>query len=82
MTPRPQCVERWVEYPKNSYCRLILTNVLHVQGIKRRFLSLSTFDDKGFELRLKNQCLTLTKGSLGLTGHRVSKLYIASMWAQ
>ena len=75
-------VERWVEYPKNSYCRLILTNVLHVQGIKRRFLSLSTFDDKGFELRLKNQRLTLTKGSLGLTGHRVGKLYIASMWAQ
>jgi len=50
-------VERWAEIPNNkdSHCRLTLTNVLHIPGIKHHFLSLSTFDDKGFELQIKKQ---------------------------
>jgi hypothetical protein len=75
-------IERWVGTPESSYRQLILTNVLHVQGIKRRFLSLSTFDDKGFELHMKSKRFELSKGTLALTGHRVGKLYIAPMWQQ
>jgi hypothetical protein len=75
-------VERWVGTPESSYRLLLLSNVLHVQGIKRRFLSLSTFDDKGFELHMKSKSFTLSKGQLALTGHRVGKLYIAPMWAK
>jgi len=50
-------VERWAEDPNTNkpLCLLTLTNVLHVPGIKRRFLSLSTFDNKGFELHIVHQ---------------------------
>jgi hypothetical protein len=75
-------VEQWVGTPESSYRLLLLSNVLHVQGIKRRFPSLSTFDDKGFELHMKSKSFTLSKGQLALTGHRVGKLYIAPMWAK
>ena len=75
-------VERWAEDPNSNkpLCRLTLTNVLHVPGIKRRFLSLSTFDDKGFELQIRNRQMILNKGSSSLVGSRVGKLYIAPMW--
>jgi len=76
-------VERWAENPKNtnnSHCRLTLTNVLHVPGIKHRFLSLSTFDDKGFGLHIQNHQITLAKGNASLVGYRVGKLYVAPLW--
>jgi len=75
-------VERWAEIPNNkdSHCQLTLTNVLHIPGIKRRFLSLSTFDDKGFELQIKNRRLTATKGNTSFVGTRVDKLYVTPMW--
>jgi hypothetical protein len=75
-------VEHWVGTPKSSYCQLTLTNVLHVQGIKGQFLSLSTFDNKGFELRMKSRKFELSKGNLALTGHQVGKLYVTPMWVQ
>ena len=74
-------VERWAEIPNNkSHCRLTLTNVLHIPSIKCHSLSLSTFDDKGFELQIKNRRLTATKGNTSFVGTRVGKLYVASMW--
>jgi len=75
-------VERWAEIPNNkdSHCRLTLTNVLHIPGIKHRFLSLSTFNDKGFELQIKNRRLIATKGNASFVGTRVGKLYITPMW--
>jgi len=77
-------VERWVEDPNTNkpLCQLVLSNVLHVPGIKRRFLSLSTFDDKGFELHIKNRRMILAKGNVSLIGSQVGKLYIAPMWRE
>ena len=76
-------IERWAGIPnsnKNSYCQLILMNVLHVPGISQHFLSLSTFDDKGFKLQIKDHVVTLAKGNTALIGHRVGKLYITPMF--
>ena len=55
-------------------------DVQHVQGITRRFLSFSTFDDKGFKLHMKSHQFKLSKGKAALYGHRHSKLYIAPMY--
>ena len=42
---------KWVQHPTtHEFTKVTLTDVQHVQGITRHFLSLSTFDDKGFEL--------------------------------
>ena len=75
-------VKRWAEDPNSNkpYCRLTLTGVLHVPGITRCFLSISTFNNKGFELHIRNHRITLTKGNAALVGTRVGKLYVAPMW--
>ena len=62
-------IDCWVGTPQSSYCQLILKNVLHIQGIKCCFLSLSTFDDKDFKLHMKSKCFELVKGLITLTGH-------------
>ena len=46
-------VNRWVEISPNRYHRLILENVLHVEGIKRRFLSTIQFQDRDFVISLE-----------------------------
>ena len=78
-------IECWV--PKspdntNEFAKVILTNVQHVQGINRRFLSISTFDDWGFELHMKNRRFAITKGKAAIHGHRYGKLYIAPMYQE
>lgn len=45
-------IKRWVETSPHVYRQLILQDVLHVDGIKRRFLSVGRFDDKGFKIVL------------------------------
>ena len=72
-------MECWVEGPNNTFL-LTLHGVLHVPSIKCRFLSLSTFDDKGFLFTAKNRQFELKKGQAGITGCCVGKLYIAPMW--
>ena len=72
-------MECWVEGPNNTFL-LTLHSMLHVPGIKCRFLSLSTFDDKCFLFMAKNRRFELKKGQAGITGCCVGKLYIAPMW--
>ena len=72
---------KWVQHPTtHEFTKVTLTDVQHVQGITCRFLSLSTFDDKGFELHMKSHQFKLSKEKAALYGHRHSKLYIAPMY--
>ena len=72
---------KWVQHPTtHEFTKVTLTDVQHVQGITRRFLSLSTFDDKGFELHMKSHQFKLSKGKAALYRHRHGKLYIAPMY--
>ena len=72
---------KWVQHPTtHEFTKVTLTDVQHVQGITCRFLSLSTFDDKGFKLHMKSHQFKLSKGKAALYGHRHGKLYIAPMY--
>ena len=56
-------VTRYVETSPQIYCCLTLTDVLHVKGINRRFLSLPKLDDKGFDYRKEKEHILFTKGN-------------------
>ena len=72
---------KWVQHPTtHEFTKVTLTDVQHIQGITRCFLSLSTFDDKGFELHMKSHQFRLSKGKAALYGHWHSKLYITLMY--
>ena len=72
---------KWVQHPTtHKFTKVTLTDVQHIQGITRRFLSLSTFNDKGFELHMKLHQFKLSKGKAALYGHWHGKLYIAPMY--
>ena len=72
---------KWVQHPTtHEFTKVTLTDIQHVQGITRCFLSLSTFNDKGFELHMKSHQFKLSKGKAALYGHRHGKLYIAPMY--
>jgi len=74
-------VERWVETAPHVYCQLILQDVLHVDGIKWRFLSIGQFDDKGFTIVLSNSKLTISKGKFAFNGFKTGPLYTCSIYA-
>ena len=72
---------KWVQHPTtHEFTKVTLTDIQHIQGITRCFLSLSTFDDKGFELYMKSHQFKLSKGKVVLYGHLHGKLYIAPMY--
>ena len=72
---------KWVQHPTtHEFTKVTLTDVQHVQGITCCFLSLSTFDDKGFELHMKSHQFKLSKGKAALYGHWHGKLYITPMY--
>jgi len=54
-------VTRWVEYSPGKYRQIILENVLHVQGIQRRFLSTIQFQDRKYIIVLQEKNATFYK---------------------
>jgi len=54
-------VTRWVEYSPAKYRQIILENVLHVQGIQRRFLSTIQFQDRKYIIVLQEKNTTFYK---------------------
>ena len=77
-------VERWVETAPHVYRQLILHDVLHVNGIKRRFLSMGRFDDKGFTVVLSKSRLTISKANekFAFTGFKAGPLYTCTLYAE
>jgi hypothetical protein len=74
-------VERWVETAPHVYRQLILQDVLHVDGIKRRFLSMGRFDDKGFSIVLSNSRLKISKKNFAFSGTKAGPLYTCILYA-
>jgi len=75
-------VERWVETSPHVYRQMVLQDVLHVEGIKRRFLSMGRFDDKGFSITLANSRLTISKEKFAFFGLKSGPLYTCTLYAE
>ena len=75
-------VSRWVETHPQTYRQITLQDVLHVQGIKRRILSMGRFDDKGFTISASDSRLTILKGRFAFSGPKTGALYICSMYVE
>ena len=73
-------IERWVEISPHAYRQIILQDVLHVEGIKRRFLSMGRLDDRGFTTTVSQSRLTISKGMLSFSGFRNGTLYTCIMY--
>ena len=72
-------IERWVETSLHHY-RQLLNDVLHVDGIKQRFLSMGKFDDKGFTITMSKSKLTISMGKFAFNGDKVGSLYKTSLY--
>ena len=75
-------VNRWVKTTPHAYHQLVLQEVLHVDGIKRHFLSMGRFDDKGYTVTLSNSRLTISKEKFAFTRCRTGPLYTCSLYAE
>ena len=75
-------IKRWVETAPHAYRLLILEDVLHVKGIKRRFISASRFDQRGFTTTIGAGSLTIAKGGFKFSGSRIGTLYQCTMYAE
>ena len=75
-------VERWVETSPHVYREFILQDVLHVEGIKRRFLSMGRLDTKGFSVTLSNARLTISKGKFTFYGFKTGPLFNCTFYAE
>jgi len=49
-------VTRWVETSPKQHRQIILKNILHVEGIKQRFLSTIQFQDNDYVISLERTC--------------------------
>jgi len=74
-------VERWVEVAPHAYRQIILQGVLHVQGIKPRFLSMGRLDSRGFTTTVAQSKLTISKGNISFSGFKSGTLYTCTMYA-
>ena len=75
-------IDRWVEVAPHAYRLLILQNVLHVDGIKRRFLSMGQLDEKGFHVNPHNGRLTVSKRNFVFSGSKTGSLYTCILYAK
>ena len=71
---------RWVESSQTPR-ELRLTNVLHVRGLKRRFLSTSRFTNAGFTVAFTGDTVAITKGNFRVSGSRSGPLFICSLYS-
>ena len=75
-------IQHWVEVTPHTYHLLILQDVLHVEGIKHCFLSMSCFDQQGFTTTIGAGKLTIAKGNFKFSGSRIGTLYQYTMYAE
>ena len=75
-------VTRWVETAPHSYRQIVLSDVLHVKGIPRRFLSQSKLDKKGFSFNIAKGRITIKFGKHAFFGQLIADLYSVTMYAE
>ena len=57
-------------------------DVLHVEGIKRRFISISRFNQRSFTTTISAGSLTIAKGEFKFSRSRIGTLYQCTMYAE
>ena len=57
-------------------------DVLHVEGIKCRFISISRFNQRGFTTTISAGSLTIAKGEFKFSRSRIGTLYQCTMYAE
>ena len=75
-------IHRWAETAPGKHCELILTNVLHVKGLKRRFLSTSRFTNTGFIVAFSGNHVAITKGKFRISGVQSGPLFTCSLYTR
>ena len=74
-------IRRWAETTPSKHRELILTNVLHVKGLKRRFLSTSRFTNLGFTVAFSGNHVAITKGNYCISGIQSGPLFTFSLYS-
>jgi len=74
-------IHRWVETTPGTHRELILTNVLHVKGLKRRFLSTSRFTNQGYTVAFSGNTVAITKGKFRVSGIQSGPLFTCSLYS-
>ena len=69
-------IHRWVVTAPGKHRELLLKNVLHVKGLKRRFLSTSHFTNAGFHVAFSSNNVAITKGKFCVSGVQSSPLFV------
>ena len=75
-------ITRWVETAPHSYRQIVLSDVLHVKGIPRRFLSQSKLDKKGFSFTIVKGIITIKFGKHAFHGQLIADLYSVTMYVE
>ena len=75
-------ISRWVETTPHNYKLLVLQDVFHVEGIKRRFLSANRFDQKGYRTTIGDGKIVIAKEKFSFSGFKTGNLYLCSMYAE
>ena len=73
-------IHRWVNIAPGEHRELHLTNVLHVRGLKRRFLSTSRFTNSGFTVAFTGNTVAITKGKFRISGVQSGPLFTCSLY--
>ena len=75
-------IQRWVETSPHTYRLLVLQDVLHVEGIKRRFLSANHFDQKGYTTTIGAGKISIAKEKFSFSGFKTGALYTCTMYME
>ena len=73
-------INRWVDIGPGKHRELNLTNVLHVKGLTRRFLSTSRFTNSGFTVAFTGNTVAITKGKFRISGIQSGPLFTCSFY--
>ena len=74
--------KHWIETAPQQFTKITLQDVLHVDGIKRRFLSMGRLANKGFTVTLSGQTVVIQKGDLRFKGFKTGTLYTCSLYSE
>ena len=73
-------IHHWVEIMPGIHRELLLKNVLHVKGLKQRFLSTSCFTDSGFTVAFSGNNIAITKGKFRISGIHSSPFFMCLLY--
>ena len=74
-------IHHWVKITPGQHRKLLLMNVLHVKGLKHRFLSTSRFTNLGFTVTFSSNNVAITKGKFRISGVQTSPLFTCLLYS-